>query len=106
MLFDFIYFAFTHWIDVLFFFKTRGQGEAVDIELGQKEAQFKESQEQIRRLQEEIRRTETNIKQMQNQKRNRLAAFGDKMPQVIAEIERLANQGKWKGAKPIGPLGN
>ncbi|KAI8812060.1 hypothetical protein BJ742DRAFT_794687 [Cladochytrium replicatum] len=46
-----------------------------------------------------------SMMQLEQQKQNRVAVFGAKMPAVLEAIERVERQRGWAGRKPIGPLG-
>ncbi|KAJ1920322.1 Structural maintenance of chromosomes protein 6 [Mycoemilia scoparia] len=49
----------------------------------------------------EISSCKEDINRLKKQQTNMLAAFGEGVPEVVAEIERQ----NWKGPKPLGPLG-
>ncbi|KAJ1541107.1 Structural maintenance of chromosomes protein 6 [Nowakowskiella sp. JEL0078] len=45
------------------------------------------------------------INSLRQQQDNRLAAFGSKMPQLIAKVKEYTRMGRWIGKEPIGPIG-
>ncbi|KAF9196644.1 Structural maintenance of chromosomes protein 6 [Haplosporangium sp. Z 11] len=53
----------------------------------------------------ELDDTKTRIRQIKEQKQNSLKAFGPTIPDVLRDIERVTNQGGWRGETPVGPLG-
>lgn len=57
------------------------------------------------RLGDELKNLDSNRSRMISQRKNHLAVFGQGVPQVVQEIERLENERKWRGKKPIGPFG-
>jgi phage shock protein A len=52
-----------------------------------------------------IRKTSENISNLKSQKSEKLNAYGKSMHLVMREIEQADNSGRWRGRKPVGPLG-
>ncbi|KAI9190636.1 P-loop containing nucleoside triphosphate hydrolase protein [Polychytrium aggregatum] len=51
---------------------------------------------------EDIRK---RIETMQQQTQNSVLVYGNAMPKILEEIDRLDRAGRWVGSKPVGPLG-
>lgn len=66
------------------------------------EDQLKNLTYQVRSLDMKIKTNTDEIRELETGERNKLAAFGQWMPKLVAEIERNANRFI---KKPIGPLG-
>lgn len=60
-----------------------------------------ESRTQANIINEEIQRLRGSVTNLENVRTNRLAAFGQNLGTVLAEIDRA----RWHVAKPVGPLG-
>ena len=52
----------------------------------------------------EINRKRSQLEQLEAQKKNKLAIFGEHTANILKMIDELDNQGKFH-RKPIGPLG-
>ncbi len=54
----------------------------------------------------QLRSIEGDIRSLNQQRTDRLKAYGQNMPDVIREVRQLEQQGRWRGRMPIGPFGN
>lgn len=73
--------------------------ENIKTQIGSKELNLK-------RLQHEIKTVTNHITDAKEAKKDFLNSFGRSMPQVKNEIEAAERAGKWRGNKPVGPIGN
>ncbi|TPX44937.1 hypothetical protein SeMB42_g04167 [Synchytrium endobioticum] len=62
-------------------------------------------QEELHRLKHEGKIVDGNIRNLQGRQRSKVAAWGNGMEQVVAEVEKHARQNRWTAGKPLGPLG-
>ncbi|KAI8922645.1 hypothetical protein BC831DRAFT_498971 [Entophlyctis helioformis] len=60
--------------------------------------QLTSSQNRMHQMQDQLRRMESN-------KSDRLAMFGDRMPEIVRQINEQDRRGAWRGARPVGPIG-
>ena len=51
------------------------------------------------------RQTTEAINLMKRQKNEKLSAFGHSMHLVVRDIEQAEREGRWRGRKPVGPIG-
>ncbi|KAF9110952.1 Structural maintenance of chromosomes protein 6 [Mortierella sp. AM989] len=65
----------------------------------------KKCQHESGKLQDGIREAMERIRQLEDQKKNTLKAFGPTIPEVLGAIQDVTNRRGWKGEPPVGPLG-
>lgn len=67
--------------------------------------ELQEAQDRCRRWDAEIASCRDRMRELQQQGNDRLRAYGPSMPRVLQAIEDYDRQGRWRGRKPLGPLG-
>ena len=60
----------------------------------------------IERLKNSSRISSDNIRALKNKKTEKLSAFGNSMHLVMKDIYAAEQAGRWRGKKPVGPIGN
>jgi chromosome segregation ATPase len=53
----------------------------------------------------ELRGLEQSLRQCEGAKRDKARLFGESVPAILKDIEDLHRAGKWRGGRPIGPVG-
>ncbi|RKO86787.1 P-loop containing nucleoside triphosphate hydrolase protein, partial [Blyttiomyces helicus] len=53
----------------------------------------------------EVLNLSNRVQALESQRSTSATVFGQQIPRVLAAIEAYDRQGRWKGSKPIGPLG-
>ncbi|KAJ3047319.1 Structural maintenance of chromosomes protein 6 [Rhizophlyctis rosea] len=83
----------------------RTQRDSLEAEISHIEKQRQNGDAALRKLNEDCNQINQSIDQLRMQKTNRLTAFGRRMPELLRAVDQLAQSGRWKGRKPIGPFG-
>ncbi|KAI8819994.1 uncharacterized protein EV422DRAFT_94634 [Fimicolochytrium jonesii] len=82
-----------------------GERAAVDQEWDQAKRAVHDLTSNMQRLQTAQRSQQDRLHSLSNQSSDRLEAFGREMRRVMEQIERFEREKRWKGAKPLGPIG-
>merc|ERR1711892_805204 len=80
--------------------------EAVNEHLGAKKRERYALQEKEKQLGFSIDKTSAEIRKVREQEQKKTNPFGREVTAIRDEIKRLNQKGKWKGAMPIGPIGD
>lgn len=59
-------------------------------------------EQEMKDLEYNANRLKTRIGELRAQKSNRLRAFGNRIPEVLRDIEA---EKRWRNRKPVGPIG-
>ncbi|KAI8917698.1 P-loop containing nucleoside triphosphate hydrolase protein [Powellomyces hirtus] len=83
----------------------QAERESNDTEVAALTDNFNDAKRRFQEFQSERRGCEERIRNLQSQDSDRLGVYGPGMRQTLQMIEQFAREGRWKGAKPIGPIG-
>ncbi|KAI8970307.1 P-loop containing nucleoside triphosphate hydrolase protein [Mycotypha africana] len=75
----------------------------LEKEIDEKKRQMETNSHSISSLKRRIDGIRDVIRNLQEQKGNRMRAYGQKMPDVLAAIRR---ENRWEGRRPVGPMGS
>lgn len=79
--------------------------DRVEIELSRLDRVKEGATTKTEQLRNQLRSVEKDIQSLNQQKTDRLKAYGHNMPDVIRDVRQLEQQGRWRGRMPIGPFG-
>ncbi|KAJ8329746.1 Structural maintenance of chromosomes protein 6 [Batrachochytrium dendrobatidis] len=77
----------------------------IEARLNKLKTEQGEIQEYVNDKMDALARSEDRLKQLHDQKVNKLRMFGERMPEIVRMINEYDRNGRWRGKKPIGPLG-
>ncbi|KAI9106206.1 P-loop containing nucleoside triphosphate hydrolase protein, partial [Phlyctochytrium arcticum] len=82
------------------------EGERIGEAHREAEMKYREARNQLRQFDGDIQSCRERITNLSRQQGNKLTAFGGpSIPRVVEMINDYQRQGKWRGQKPMGPLG-